>query len=143
MDKKVNADIKARDREYARAEREANRKPKVDLGKVYRMVIDAIGNSFPDGDPIDHIIPALRRMGVASHDAMDVANKAMKAHGGKIEKKGVYPYLAVMWDDSAADALHDAKIAKDKDEDYDSPFIDYDKDGNPKVGHNPWKPYRA
>ena len=56
---------------------------------------------FPDGDPIDHLIPWMKRHGVD----MDFINAAMKKHHGK----DYYTYLADMWDDHAADHIHDAR----------------------------------
>jgi hypothetical protein len=62
---------------------------------------DAIGQSFPDGDPSDYLRDYLDKHDLEWSDV----NAAFK----KVHKKEFYPYLADMWDDHARDALHDAK----------------------------------
>jgi hypothetical protein len=114
------------------------KKAKVDLAAVYRKTIDAISSSFPDGDPIDHLIPILSKMGVDRYEIGDTINAALKKHGHGVEKKGMYAYMGSMWNDMAQDALYDAKTVMDKTgKEYDSPFIDY-KDGKPFAKPNPY-----
>jgi hypothetical protein len=135
--KKQEREDKKADREQARWEREeraAERGPKIDLKAVYDKVMDAIGNTFPDGDPIDHLIPALRKMGVREYDVGDAIEKAMKKHGRGVEKKGMYDYMAVMWDEMARDAMYDAKNGHEARE----PFVRME-DGKPVLQDNPWK----
>jgi hypothetical protein len=124
-----------RAREFEKSMKPAReKKPEVDLQKVYNIVIGAIGDSFPDGDPIDHFAGPLRRMGVPEYSVMDYADKAMKKHGGKSEKKGVYAYLGDMWDDMAGDAMYDAKNGGEARE----PFVRMEND-KPVKQDNPWK----
>lgn len=135
------------DREEVAARKKAERenkpvrevKPKLDYQKIYNKVIDVIGQTFPDGDPIDSLAPYIRRMGVKDWDVMDVINAAMKKCGNAAEKKGLYPYMAILWKDCSSDALYDAKTMQKKGKESDSPFITYDDKGNPKARNNPWK----
>ena len=116
----------------------ADKKPAIDLAKVYRIAIDAISSSFPDGDPIDHMIPVLRKMGVDRYEVGDTINAAMKKHGHGVEKKGIYPYMDSMWKEMAQDALFDAKsVMQRTGKEYDSPFITY-KDGKPVAKPSPY-----
>ena len=70
----------------------------------------------------------------------DIIDKALKKFGSGSEKKGAHAYLSTMWDDMAGDALHDAmQSIKGSGPRYDSPFIDWDKSGNPHKRRNPWK----
>lgn len=141
VDPKVtDREIKKQDREWAKQDREeakAAKKPAVDLQKVYNIVMDAIGNTFPDGDPFDHYAPKIRKLGVGEYDVGDVVEKAMKKFGHGIEKKGTHAYMAQMWDEMSRDAMHDAKSMKNGEE-FDSPFIEYEN-GKPVVRSNPWK----
>lgn len=92
------------DEEEAKEQRLQAREKKRNRPSDYDIVAageDAIGQSFPDGDPSDHLRDYLDKHDL---DWTDV-NAAFK----KIHKKEFYAYLADMWDDHAADALHDAK----------------------------------
>jgi hypothetical protein len=92
------------DKEERRSQREAARLKKANRPTDYDIVAageDAIGQSFPDGDPSDHLRDYLDKHGLEWSDV----NAAFK----KIHKKDFYKYLADMWDSHAADALHDAK----------------------------------
>jgi uncharacterized NAD(P)/FAD-binding protein YdhS len=74
-------------------------KPKA--SEIWNKFQTAVGNSFPDGDFIDHIGPWLRK-----HDlTMDDVNAAVREY---TDFKDAYDYLSSMWDDHAADAEHDA-----------------------------------
>lgn len=129
--KRITAASKALDREDARREK----KPKIDLQAVYRIVMDAIGNIFPDGDPIDTISPKLKRQfGLEGYEVGEAITAAMKKHGTGVEKKGMYEYMADMWDELANDAMHDAKNGHEARE----PFV-HMKDGKPVKQSNPWK----
>lgn len=76
---------------------------KKDLDRdFYFRVISAVSSSFPDGDPLDHIQPFMRRNGLD----IDDVNRVMK----KFEKVSYDTYLANMWDDYASDAVADAKM---------------------------------
>lgn len=129
--KRITAANKAFDREDARREK----KPKIDLQAVYSIVIDSIGSAFPDGDPIDSIAPKLKRQfGLEGYEVGEAITAAMKKHGHGVEKKGMYEYMADMWDEMANDALYDAKNGHPARE----PFV-HMIDGKPVKQSNPWK----
>jgi hypothetical protein len=79
------------------------------LEEIWQEAETAIGNAFPDGDPIDALGPWMRKHGVT----MDELNLATKKNGmgrGKGKKDyGFYDYLADMHEDFAQSSLHDAK----------------------------------
>ena len=113
------------DREKRRAAREAARLKKANRptdDQIVEYGEDVIGQSFPDGDPIDTFGPWLEMHGLNMSDA-DAAFK-------KRHKKGFYDYLAAMWDDHAAGALHDAKQGA-YGEHYDNEWF---------AQGNPWRP---
>lgn len=113
-------------------------KPKLNLQAVYNKVIDAIGNSFPDGDPIDTIAPWLERQGVDRYKVGETIEKAMKKHGHGEEKKGMYAYLASMWEEHALDVVFDAKNSPESEEPGDTNFYYRDERGRVIMHDNPW-----
>ena len=133
----ADREIKKQDREWARERREEDRanKPKkvtnVELDTIYHKVEDAVGQSFPDGDPIDHFSGWLRKNGFT----MDDVDAAFK----KNTKSTYYQYLANMWDDHAGDRIADAKnnVKRGGTPD-DSPFYKVE-DGKVNATDNPWK----
>lgn len=137
---KLDRQIEKQNKQWEREDREAARGPKVDLQKVYHKFIDVVGNIFPDGDPSDYMGPWFRRTYGIEFGYGDIIDKALKKFGSGSEKKGAHAYLSIMWDDMAGDALHDAmQSIKGSGPRYDSPFIDWDKSGNPHKRSNPWK----
>lgn len=135
--KKQDREDRKADREqkrYDREDRAAERGPKVDMKAIYDKVMNVIGNVFPDGDPIDQLFRPLQRMGVPEYSVGEYIDKAMKKHGHSVEKKGMYGYMAVMWDDLALDAMHDAKQGHEARE----PFVRMEN-GKPVLQDNPWK----
>lgn len=137
---KLDRQIEKQNKQWEREDREAARGPKVDLQKVYYKFIDVVGNIFPDGDPSDYMGPWFRRTYGIEFGYGDIIDKALKKFGSGSEKKGAHAYLSTMWDDMAGDALHDAmQSIKGSGPRYDSPFIDWDKSGNPHKRRNPWK----
>jgi hypothetical protein len=93
------------------------KKEKVNLALVWRDVEDAIGISFPDGDPIDHLRKYENSWGTID---MDLIDKAVKMYAGPRTKRkakyGMYDYLGDMWDSTQGDWLHDAnEMLKHKD----------------------------
>lgn len=105
-------------------------KPKKDneyYSKIWNKVESAISNSFPDGDPIDYLIPWMRRNDIEMKD-IDIA---ARKHSGS---KSYNDYLADMWDDLAADAMADAAHGHT---DEHSPYFDME-DGKPVMRQNPW-----
>lgn len=110
------------------------KKPKADLGHVWADVQDAIGTSFPDGDPIDHLRAYEDRWGQVDMDLIDKAVKQFAGRRGKGKAKyGMYDYLADMWDDTQGDQLYDAKeMLKRKDfQLFNQNNVFYDVDGGP------------
>jgi hypothetical protein len=109
------------------------------LDAIYQKAQDAIGNSFPDGDPGDHLYPWLEKRGLD----MDIVNRAFR----KFDKTDFYGALAQYWDDTQADQLYDVEIMKKQGHNFsrvsdNSPFYDIDKAGNVTPRPNPWKPTR-
>lgn len=112
-EKSADAKLAARwEREDRQAEREAARLKKLSHPsprEIWDEVETAIGNAFPDGDPIDALHPWMKKNDVT----MDEVNAAVKQNvmgRGKGKKDyGMYDYLADMWDDMSRDSLHDAK----------------------------------
>jgi hypothetical protein len=126
------------EKEDRKAEREEKKKPKIDLQKVYNKVIEVIGNVFPDGDPIDNLAPWFERQGLDGYEIGETIEAAMKKHGSKSEKKGMYAYMGDLWDEMTKDAMYDAKTMQAKGKRLDSPFVEYEKDV-PVARDNPWK----
>lgn len=126
--------IKKHNREIAALDRAAAKKAatKLQQSEIWNKVQTVIGNSFPDGDPIDHLIPWMSKTGVT----MDQVNAAVK----KYEKTDFYGYLARMWDDSQGDAVYDAEtmIKQHKKPDENNPFYYFDGEKIVK-NRNPWK----
>ena len=127
----ASAPISAAERaEAKKAEKEE--KEKLD-SQLYHKVVDAIGNSFPDGDPMDHFMDWMDRKGL---DMKDV-DRVFK----KYEGKSYYRYLANMWDDYAGDNMADAnsEIAAGK-KPASSAFYHWDgKSKKVTKEKNPWK----
>lgn len=101
---------------------------KLTLRDVYDRVETAIGNSFPDGDPIDHFGPWLEKNKLT----MDHVDRAFR----KFAKTSYNQYLVDMWDSTAGDAIHDAKNGH---VDHYSPYYDVAADGVITPKANPWK----
>lgn len=85
------------------------------------------GNSFPDGDPHDHLYGYFQKKGWDTHDAFDkLVPIAAKKHLGV---KTYSDYLAKFWDSIFADRKHD----------YDNGHKDaLDMFGGPNA-RNPWR----
>lgn len=71
------------------------------LERISHYIEDAIGNTFPDGDPFDHLMPKLRKLGLNDNNMMEWLDAATKKHLGM---KSYYAYLAAVWDDFARDS---------------------------------------
>jgi len=74
----------------------------LDLAAIARKIENLVGQSFPDGDPIDYIIPYLDRLGVPSNKTFEVIDRAIKKH---THRGGYYKWLEDMWNDVADDEL--------------------------------------
>ncbi|MCX7592746.1 MAG: hypothetical protein N2235_03080 [Fischerella sp.] len=92
--KKKAYDNKMANRAAAQAERDArkafqdqlNKKttaPKLDLDTVWRKVEEVVGRIYPDGDPIDWLIPWFRQQGVEDFKISEILHKAARKHGYK------------------------------------------------------------
>lgn len=63
-----------------------NKKPaaaKLDLDTVWREVENVVGRIYPDGDPIDWLIPWFRKQGIEDHRIGDIIEKAARKNGYK------------------------------------------------------------
>lgn len=126
--------IKKHNREIAAMDRAAAKKAatKLEQSVIWNKVQTVIGNTFPDGDPIDHLIPWMRQNNVT----MDQINAAVKKH----EKTDMYGYLARMWDDTQGDAVYDAETMIKQNRKPDENNVFYYFDGEKIVkNQNPWK----
>ena len=112
----------------------AKRTPKPSLEEIYHKAIDIIGDTFPDGDPIDHLGPWLDKHKV-DFDRVDLAFKKFEGRGKK-KSYGMYDYLADMWKQMAADRIYDAKNGH---VDQNSPYYYVEDDGTIKPKQNPWR----
>ena len=136
--KQADRELKKQQRQWERDDREEARanKPKKrsaeELSAIYRKVEDAIGNSWPDGDPADSFSGYLNR----NNYTMDDVDAAFKKHA----KTTYYKYLENMWRDMAADAMHDAKEAIKRGQKPErSPYYDIINGDSVELNSNPWK----
>lgn len=139
---KENRERLALEKSIEKSRRELNKPPKVVKPKREDVLTDlwnkinrAVGNSFPDGDPLDHLSSYLRNHGLTMKD-VDAACK-------KYNHTTFNKMMVDMWDDSAADAIHDAKnMLAHKDHAHTvpeySPFWRI-VDGKVIAEKNPWK----
>lgn len=110
------------------------------LRDVYNIVMECISNTFPDGDPMDWIMPKLKKMGVSSSNVHSTVDKAMKACGGISERKGLSGYMADLWDDMAEDAIYDAEeAAKGGGTPHNPAYFRVASDKKIVKNQNPWK----
>jgi hypothetical protein len=89
------------------------------LRRIADIIQDAWGQSFPDGDPADIIIPKLRKLGIDTYDAMDWMNKAARRVMGY---KSYNDFLSISWEKFKGDN-------PDRVDDY-------------GLHNNPWEPTR-
>lgn len=82
----IIAQIEQERADYKRATRQAAQQasrpaatPKVDPNRVMYVIDNAIGNAFPDADPIDQITREMRKLGVSAHDLMGVLDRSVRA----------------------------------------------------------------
>ena len=66
------------------------------LSSIAQYIQDAVSNSFPDGDPIDYLIPKMRRLGIDSYETGDWLDKAAKKY---LHSKSYHGYLHDVWQD--------------------------------------------
>ncbi len=135
-------DTREADREAAKKQKDESNLQKAEakrLDKLYKELydrgIEAIGSSFPDGDPIDHISAFMRKNKLYGDDL----DAAFAKYGDGYEKKGFYATVAGWWDDMQPDQMHDANIdLKAGRQPEHSDFYDI-KDGKVVAKQNPWK----
>jgi hypothetical protein len=99
---KHDAEFKAQ-RAASKAPR-APAKPKLTLNDIWRKVEDVVGQVFPDGDPIDWMIPWFQRQGIDGHKIGELIARAAKANG----YKDMYDYWDQLKAQMDADAAYDA-----------------------------------
>jgi hypothetical protein len=104
------------------------------LWQLHQIIFNAVGNTFPDGDPADWIVPKARKLyGLDDWaDPWKYINKAVQEFEGY---KDLGQWLASMWDDSQKDAMYDAENGHDNGEGI---FWNRDKNGKPQPEDNPW-----
>lgn len=68
------------------------------LQYVLQIMYNEIGSSFPDGDPWDHIIPELKRIGIDEDNAIKWMDRAAKLDG----YKDYNDLVSQFWDDAIA-----------------------------------------
>lgn len=73
--------------------------PKLTLDDVWRKVEYVVGQIFPDGDPIDWLIPWFRKQGIADHKIGGILERAAVKNG----YKDLYDYYDSMKDQYARD----------------------------------------
>lgn len=56
---------------------------KLTLDDVWRKVEEVVGNIFPDGDPIDWMLPWLERQGIEEYKCGDIIDRAARKNGYK------------------------------------------------------------
>lgn len=80
-----NRENARRDRAFRELERRQNAKTAkaAQNRAVAQIMMDTIGEVFPDGDPFDFILPKLRKMGIREYDAMTYLDRAARSIGYK------------------------------------------------------------
>jgi hypothetical protein len=80
----------------------AERKAKSEqmLDKIARIIEDSIGYTFPDGDPVDYIIPRVERLGINTYDIGELLDKVARK---KLGAKSLDAYMGDVYDDLLAD----------------------------------------
>mgnify|MGYP001318642400 CR=1 FL=1 len=129
-------DKKIHDRAVKAYQKSLKPKKPSDL-ELWQKVETAISNSFPDGDPIDHL-----PRGVDMDDIDRAVAKFAGSRGKGKKKYGLYDYLADMWDDFQGDAVHDANedLKRGNAPREHSVFFHYDDEANKIVKErNPWR----
>lgn len=125
---KARRDEVKRQKELAR-ELAALAKPKRVLqSAIWDEVETAIGASFPDGDPIDHLYRWMDRNKITIEQIDRAVNRYAKV------KNGMYGYLAMLWSDRQADELADAKVGVP----YENNAFWFIQDGKVVPHDNPW-----
>lgn len=90
-------------RDTSKAQKKKARVQEV-LAELSYIIDDAVGMSFPDGDPFDHIFPQARKLGIPADDVLSWLDRATRLGG---MGKSYHDYLRALWDDQYDDAKSD------------------------------------
>ena len=82
--------------------------PKLTLSDVWRKVEEVVSQIYPDGDPIDWLVPWFKKQGISSHNVGGILERAAKKNG----YKDIYDY----WDSFGADVGYSEKISESQDD---------------------------
>jgi len=106
------------------------------LDRLAMVIYDAVGMSFPDGDPFDHIYPKARKMGIPPDDVLTWLDRAIRKDGSG---KSYRDYLATVWDDQYGGAKSDYDHNRDPESKYHQTAKDrYNMMGGDDY-RNPWR----
>ena len=94
------------------------------LSQLATMIEDGVSNSFPDGDPWDHIAPRARKIGIPMDNLLAWLDRAAKKH---LSAKSYHDYLDQIWGDYSI-----GNMGMDPGDDYMKP--------NPLTGTKPKSP---
>jgi hypothetical protein len=101
------------------------------LDLIWEKFEEAIGNSFPDGDPRDFMFDHMREWGYDHQDLL----RAVKKHNKGVTS--VNHLLGQYWDQFARDKLYDARESNRSPDHFDLQFIQ-EKNGVFYLKDNPW-----
>ena len=82
--------------------------PPLSLDAVWRKVEDVVGQIYPDGDPIDWLVPWLNKHGYREHQVGAILDKAAKKNG----YNDIYAYWQELDDQMKSDAAYDAQMGE-------------------------------
>lgn len=86
------------------------RREKIDYEEIARKIEDVVGKTFPDGDPLDWLIPYMRRRwGMETNIGTHMDRAARKY----LRARDYYDYLAKLWDQVADDNLMPKHVTRD------------------------------
>lgn len=75
---------------------------KINYGEIANKIEQIVGDTFPDGDPLDWLLPYMRRRWGTDHNAMQHLDRAARRVLGA---RNYYDYLETIWDQVADDEL--------------------------------------
>lgn len=101
------------------------------LDLIWEKFQEAIGNSFPDGDPRDFMIDHMKEF---RYDHQDLL-RAVKKHNKGVTS--VSHLLGQFWEEFARDKLYDARETKQRPDHFDLQFVQ-EKNGTFYLKDNPW-----
>lgn len=102
--KDVGKKLKFKSAAQIRREEEKEKKAlfNKNLQRGMDIIYDGISNSFPDGDPFDHIAPRIMRLfNVGMSDVIGILDQIIKKHERSV--KSYHDFLAMLWDDQYGD----------------------------------------